>query len=73
MFAFVLILIIRNEAGFISINCSGAVPWIELIADLRSNADNGRSFGFFESRVIQGIVMAGEDTILSDFGWVGLN
>lgn len=73
MLAFVLIFIIGNKAGFIGINCSGAVSWVIFKAYFRSNADNIGSFWLFVSRIVQRIVMTGEDIILSNSGWIWLN
>jgi hypothetical protein len=72
MLAFIFIIIIGNEAGFICINCSGAVPGEEFKACLGNNADDVGSFRLFVSWVIQGIVVTGEDIILGDSGGIWL-
>ena len=72
--AFLLVVVVSNETGFVGFDRSGAVSREGLNLEFRDGRDHLSVDGAFVSGIFKGIVVAGVKVVFSrDSGWVRLN
>ena len=72
MTAFLLIIIISDQACFIGIDASGAVFREQFKSELGIDGNGNGSFRFFVSGIGEGVIVTWENTISNDAGGIGL-